>query len=360
MQIDGYIAELLHDYDCVIVPQLGGFVTNHRPARLDERSGIAHPAQKDLGFNRNLTRSDGLLEQALQKAHGYTFEEANTELRAEVQQYWAKLRKGETLKWQKIGVLFLDTDRNLRFEPSQEINFLKASFGFDAFQMPVRIEFEPIIPAEAEKTVEKLKPISASHHNQTVHRKGRSIYWVAAATMLPFLGMSLYMGLTTEFKSPTDLSLAELFPISGNKKATSAFTPRGEEADLGQSDEAATFWPDTATVFPYSFESEKIDSTGVWINLKKIEIVVEAPANEKRVIGKYHIIAGCFGEEKNAEKFVRELLAMGHGASILDYHKGLYRVSIRDFGDYQQALHDLGEMRSIPQFAQSWMLKKEA
>ncbi|MFN2430356.1 MAG: hypothetical protein ABR574_10085, partial [Cryomorphaceae bacterium] len=39
--LDQYINELLYDYDCVILPQLGGFVTNYKPAQIDEAKGIA-------------------------------------------------------------------------------------------------------------------------------------------------------------------------------------------------------------------------------------------------------------------------------------------------------------------------------
>ena len=44
-ELDKYISELLFDYDCVIVPQLGGFVTNYKPAYFDK--GIAHPPSKN-------------------------------------------------------------------------------------------------------------------------------------------------------------------------------------------------------------------------------------------------------------------------------------------------------------------------
>jgi hypothetical protein len=35
MKLDHYISQLLFRYDCVIVPNLGGFVTNYKPATIN-------------------------------------------------------------------------------------------------------------------------------------------------------------------------------------------------------------------------------------------------------------------------------------------------------------------------------------
>ncbi|MBK9417352.1 MAG: hypothetical protein IPN62_08680 [Flavobacteriales bacterium] len=48
MGIERDLAELLHDHDCVIVPQWGGFLTHYRPARLDGARHLIHPPAKGL------------------------------------------------------------------------------------------------------------------------------------------------------------------------------------------------------------------------------------------------------------------------------------------------------------------------
>lgn len=363
MKIDHLIAKLLYDYDCVVVPQLGGFVTHYRPAHIDEIKGIAHPSQKDIGFNRNLMRSDGLLEQAIQEAEGFTFEEASAELRVLVESYWTSLRNGETLNLQKVGVLFLDNYRNLRFEPSHEVNFLKSAFGFEAFKMPEPLAKPELIKVEEKGIIRPINPelVPAVEENHPF-RQNRTMYWVAAATLIPFIGMSLYLGWSTDFKSPTNISVADLFPIRESENHAPKYKQRQASDMEIEAADAQLSWPEGLTVFPYSFETEAVDSTGVWINLEASKLAVESKAEIKLDNSfkskKYHLIVGCFGEESNAEKLVNELKAMGHGADILDYHKGLYRVSLRSYTDYNTALEELDDLRSISRFKDIWMLKK--
>lgn len=350
--LDQYISELLYDYDCVILPQLGGFVTNYKPARVDESKGIALPPRKDIGFNRNLMRSDGLLEKSLSDGQKISFEEAGEAVKKEVAAYWETLNSGKKVKFNKIGLLYIDEDKNLQFKPSNDVNYLKTSFGFESFALP-----EPRI---AEK--EALEVVANPDEKEDVQydkiRKSRSIGYVAAAAIIPFIAMSAYIGFTTDFKSPTEISAAEILPFSGNRYEKPSYEKR--DTDYGDADAAKssdTPFPENKTVFPYSFLESKIDSTGVWVDLRKTE-KPEAPAEKTLLSGKYHIIAGCFGDKSNAETYVERLKMRGYSAAILDYHKNLYRVKIVSFNDYQTALGELKSLRENEVFPSAWLLKK--
>ena len=61
MTIANYLKDLLYRYDCVIVPNFGGFVTNRISARIDADSNTFYPPTKEVGFNSHLTHNDGLL-----------------------------------------------------------------------------------------------------------------------------------------------------------------------------------------------------------------------------------------------------------------------------------------------------------
>jgi hypothetical protein len=349
-ELDKYISELLFDYDCVIVPQLGGFVTNYKPAHFEK--DIAHPPSKELRFNKNLTKNDGLLSQSISYSEGVSIQDADAILHDTVERYLSTLKESGRIELNKVGVLFIDENRQLRFKPDTTVNYLRQSFGFESFAMPAEVVAQT--PVVEEKEVEKeIEPPVIPIAEPSSYRRG--IYWVAAATLLPFIGMSIYLGMTTDFKSPTQITPAELIPLRNSA------SPKYAARDITMSiDELAdeTNYPENTLVFPFDFESNKVDSLGVWINMSDIpeETVLKKSFTSK---GLYHIIGGCFGEKQNADKFVGRLQARGYNANILDLHKGLYRVKIESFGEYDAALNELKSTRDSGTFPNAWLLKKK-
>lgn len=349
-ELDKYVSELLFDYDCVIVPQLGGFVTNYKPAYFD--NGLAHPPSKELRFNKNLTKNDGLLSQSISNSEGISIQDADAILHETVEKYLGQLKESGRVKLNKVGILFIDENKQLRFKPDTTVNYLRQSFGFESFAMPAEVVSQ--IPVVEEKEVEAKDETPVIPIGEpSSYNKG--IYWVAAATLLPFIGMSIYLGMSTDFKSPTQITPAELIPLGNSvspKYAAREITLSKEEIK----DE--TNYPKNTLVFPFNFESNKVDSLGVWINVSDVpeEVAVEKTITTN---GLYHIIGGCFGEKENAEKFVNRLKRRGYDGNILDLHKGLYRVKIESFSNYEQALNELKSTRDNGTFPNAWLLKKK-
>ena len=60
-QITDLIAELLFKHDCVIVPNLGGFVAQLYSSHFSKGSSSLLPPTKQILFNKNLKQNDGLL-----------------------------------------------------------------------------------------------------------------------------------------------------------------------------------------------------------------------------------------------------------------------------------------------------------
>ena len=71
MNLVQYIKELLYQYECVIIPQLGAFLTQPIAIRIDREQGIFFPPGKELSFNGLLTHNDGLLPTILQNANPF-------------------------------------------------------------------------------------------------------------------------------------------------------------------------------------------------------------------------------------------------------------------------------------------------
>ena len=58
-QITKALQILLKEYEYVIVPDFGGFITQYQPAKLVEDSGFISPPQRIISFNAQLKTDDG-------------------------------------------------------------------------------------------------------------------------------------------------------------------------------------------------------------------------------------------------------------------------------------------------------------
>ena len=76
MTLVQHIKELLYQYECVIIPQLGAFLTQPVAIRIDREKGIFFPPGKELSFNGLLTHNDGLLANYIAQRKSISYENA--------------------------------------------------------------------------------------------------------------------------------------------------------------------------------------------------------------------------------------------------------------------------------------------
>ena len=103
MVIEDYIKDLLYRYDCVIIPNFGGFVTNKISAQIHKDSNTFHPPTKQIGFNVNLIHNDGLLANYIASSENISFDQATSKIKVTVSQ-WNKLIKTTSLHLSLIHI----------------------------------------------------------------------------------------------------------------------------------------------------------------------------------------------------------------------------------------------------------------
>ena len=84
IELERHIEILLLSNDCVIVPDLGGFMAHHLEARYDDEECMFLPPQRTLGFNPQLKLNDSLLAQSYVEAYDISYPEAIRRIEAEV------------------------------------------------------------------------------------------------------------------------------------------------------------------------------------------------------------------------------------------------------------------------------------
>ena len=148
IELERHIEILLLSNDCVIVPELGGFMAHHREARYDQDDAMFLPPQRTLGFNPQLKLNDSLLAQSYVEAYDISYPEALRRIEAEVAELKQHLDNEGYYEMNDIGRLSINPDGKLEFSPCEAGILTPELYGLSSF------EFKPLAqPQSAEKPV---------------------------------------------------------------------------------------------------------------------------------------------------------------------------------------------------------------
>lgn len=304
MMLTSYIRELLYRYDCVIVPNFGGFVTNTINTQLID--GAFYPPTKKVSFNAQLQHNDGLLANEVASVLEISFEEAVAKISEAVAE-WKEIVKENALEIEGIGSLELNKEDQLVFKPNNTINFLTSSFGFSPVNSSIieRVE-EKVIPLPVVNSEEILE------EETTVKKPTFRINRYAAAAAILLAGTAVFQ----QFNSNT-------------------------QDNLGQDE---------------NLVEEKIQKATFIIDDQLPTINLDVAKESK---GSVYIIAGAFQLEENAQKKITELKNKGYkDAKIIGTNKwGLIQVSVGNYNSKEAAKAVIEDVRNEAS-KDAWILVK--
>lgn len=289
MLLDKYISELLYRYQCVTVPGFGAFVSEIQSAQISGSASTFLPPSKIISFNSNIKNNDGLLANHIALQENISYENAVVKITAVVHSWLLTLENKDKLYLDKIGEIYVNGENNWIFSPSNKVNYLVTSFGLNSFVAP---EMKREILLKQVEHFEVKEPIIVVPQK----RKNYSYLKYAAAITLFFgAGISAY-------KIQHDQQVAsETLAI---KKEV--------QREVQNRIQQATFFIDNPVA--------------------TVELAVK---EEKKP---YHLIAGAFRSEKNAEKALKMLLEQGYKAHILAINKqGLIPVAYGSYATFEES-----------------------
>lgn len=305
MQLSTYISDLLYRYECVIIPGFGAFLTRYRPASIDKNSNTFNPPSKVLSFNRQLQVNDGLLANYVASVEKCSYETALQKVRNFSAHLSSELNAGKSVSLKNIGDFSLNEERSIQFEPVHKQNFSTSSFGLSSF---VSSQISRIAVATEEKA-----PIVLTQKNKEA-RPYLKYAAVAAIAVLAtgFGGMKFYEGEVQKYN------------FAEREKANSLMESQIQEA---------TFV--IANPLPV-------------INLQLA-----------KQVGKYHIVAGAFRMEENADKKIEQLREKGYSPMNIGTTRfGLHQVVYASFKDRAEALNTLHQIQHSEN-PDAWLLVQE-
>lgn len=353
VQIDIYISDLLYSYDCVIVPDFGGFVANYAPAKIKEVQHQFLPPSKQISFNKNLKNNDGLLTNHISQRQKISFQEANQMIRGFVDRSLEGLKNGDKIKIAKVGVLYLDPEGNIQFIEEENNDYLLDSFGLQSFRA---------LPIERDSVEDRIQEkIKTGEVFRKTEGGSAKVIWRAAAIVFFLFSTYLLVDQNMDRSALGDLQYSFFSPSLEENKT---FNPRDfslayqiedtplSESPVFESDELVRYTPDGG------------EATGIWIApTEKVE--VEAKVDNTAVVKetatpsvlKFHVMGGCFSSYSNATGLTDQLQSIGYQARILGEYKNLHAVSYGSFARREDALALLKSVKADHN-SSAWLLEK--
>ncbi len=136
MQLETYISDLLYRYECVTIPEFGAFLTQRASATIEDATNTFNPPKKSVSFNEQIQKNDGLLAHYIADVEKIPFEVANEKIAKRVNTIKSNLTQGETVTFKNIGDIVFNSEGNILFEPTYQLNYLTDSFGLSQFVSP--------------------------------------------------------------------------------------------------------------------------------------------------------------------------------------------------------------------------------
>ncbi len=384
MNVDRYIGELLFDYECVILPGLGGFISNRKSASVNLITHQFKPPYYQLFFNVHLTENDGLLINYIARRESVSFAEAKERVDQYVDTCKKLLDQGETVRVHDIGTLSAGASGTIYFTQDMNVNYNPDAFGLTGFVSPMikRQTDEEKVKAFIDSQKRERTRASGKEPVRFISRKGIGKL-VARAAIFILLVSSISWGLLNS--NEINGYFAEYATVNPFARKNPVYQPRdmhkvfshettGEEVILPEEEKmtenkVALITEDENNV-ALAAETEIVRQPELTEeNAEPMETVAAEPSEPentpvvvpepapKASVNRYYIIAGSFENHHNAEQLVQSLRTRGYEARIADTNKyGMYRVAYEGAASLKVAKEKLQAIRQEDN-AEAWILR---
>lgn len=354
IELERHIEILLLSNDCVVVPDLGGFVTHYREAYFDDEDNMFLPPLRTLGFNPQLNMNDSLLAQSYIEAYDISYPEAVRRIEAEVAELKLHLSSEGEYELNDIGVLSINEEGKMEFEPCEAGILTPAFYGLSSFEMLPKYGAKTISklqrPKQTIKTIEEPQDEDIVEETATEEKEETitiQMSWVrntvaVAAALLAFFMMTPRI----DNGGQPEVSMSQMtLPIM--TKDTPAKPMKKLDA---QAIKTAINECDTATA----------DVVIPAADMEKAEKPAATPAQatqKTQPSTTYCIVVASQVSQHNAEAFVKILQQEGIDNVRVNIHNGIRRVIYGSYTTETEAYRQLQDIRQHERLRDAWVYK---
>lgn len=349
IELERHIEILLLNNDCVIVPNLGGFVAHHREARYDGNEQLFLPPLRTIGFNPKLHLNDSLLAQSYIEAYDISYPDAMNRIEGEVNELKQTLENEGCYELNDIGTLSLNEDGHYEFMPCEAGILTPSLYGLSSFDMEcvesTAEETAEIVSMEPQVTTEEKTMIPAAVKQEEPEEKQprtitirvstlRNAAAIAAAVLALFL-ITTPLGRDSKAGfSFSDFEKSWLYRIMPKEKTTTTTDAKLQPEQTVKQE----------------ITTENAPATSVQAPAVPQEVV--APAEPQHY---WSIVLASKVSMKNAKAYVDQLTNDGYSLAEILVQKSGNRVIYGKYTTEKEAYAVLGKMRQQVPFHEAWV-----
>ena len=355
IELSRHIESLMLKHDCVIVPGLGGFVTQYVPARRIDDEQLFLPPCRSVGFNPQLSINDGLLVQSYMQAYDTNYPETVKLIDDAVQQLKDKLREDGEYELSGIGRLTLGIGGKYDFTPYESGVLSPELYGLDAVTVPTiaqkrkEEEKEDNVINKAKKKVN----VKRTEKNYTISINRELVNYVAAAIVAVFFYCLWATPLNNTPQSEQQTASVvyeQLFNQNANANKTTSISKPCNAQPIA-----------TPTTTTNDTVATAVSNAQIPTAQPKTEAMQENATQQTTTInkGNYTLVLASAIEESNAIIYTAKLKKEGM-SDAAPYKKGkMVRVVYGCYPTESAAQEALHKMHKHQAFADAWVMKVE-
>ena len=383
--IGDYLKKLLYQYDCIVVPTLGAFLTRTVSASFSEATGQFFPPRRKVAFNEALMLDDGILLNYIMLHEGLTRQQALQGVHHFVTTLKQEARQMGSFSLEGLGLFSYNSENSLQFDPELRHNFLSNTYGMQPVMLanrivhlatpmamstaqPSSVVTLPVVQLRrslvigAEQT-SALSPVINAEEGQVlsmpVRQKGIAWRWAAAALLVSSIGLVSYFSVINPgdpFQSSLNPASLFRFPAFLTKKVTEAklapvvkpvaskptrvLVTETKVVPVNVPALASDGVPTGEPAVPLTVATRKLVAKRSNVPDWLVDVGSEAKSN-------FTLIAGSFASRSNAIRFQKRLVRAGYQDAFILRGRGLIKVAAIGTKSVAEAEAGVDSLRSL-------------
>lgn len=366
IELGRHIEILLLSNDCVIVPDLGGFMAHHIEAHYDDEERVFLPPQRTLGFNPQLKLNDSLLAQSYIEAYDISYPEALRRIEEEVSELKQSLSNEGYYELNGLGTLKVNEYEKLEFEPCEAGILTPELYGLSSFEIPTLADRKRVseaavatIPvftemAKANEPLDEEEDLNSTDVEETEEKEHAitiKMSWVRntvaiAAALLAFFLMTPNVGNNNQNGiSMSQMNLPIISKDAGLKNVEKLNSQEVKEMQMKHEEPTAQ-----ETAAEPKVEEPKAEESQA--EEPKTE---ESKVEEVKPQTTYYIVLASQVSQHNAELFVKKLQDKGFNDARVYLYNNTRRVICGQFSTEAEAYRELQKVHRNQELADAWV-----
>ena len=362
-----HIEILLLENDCVIVPELGGFIAHHQPAHYEDDEDVFLPPTRTVGFNPQLIMNDGVLAQAYMQTYHTDFPDAVRKIAEKVNEMKEILYKEGIMEMPGVGVLHYTINNTFEFHPNGSGILSPILYALDAFTMkplPAEVVVEEPMITQVEQVEEKRFVEEKKEFRLNPQWLRNAVAVVVAAVLFFVLSV------------PVENTYVDrgLYASLGTECLFDAIRSQSMATSLPMRVEDGAQVPKTSDIVPVKVKVEKVVAAPKVVETPKSNVVVQSSVEKSKSVetsrvavtpksavakvskNSYHIIVASLTTYADAKRMLRTYKEQGYADAVIKENKGRFRISLCSYADKSMAYQKLDELKKNDAFKGAWML----